>query len=308
MSILQSRALSRAKGGGLRAAETRAAIVFLTPWAIGFLAFTAFPLIASLLLSFTDYKVLKSPHWIGVGNYTRMLTKDPLFWHSLQVTLMYTLGSLPLGLVVGYLLAVLLNQAVKGLSLFRTVFYLPSVTPAVATSLMWMWVFHPDIGIVNLTLKALGIVGPRWLADPKWALTTFIIMSVWGVGGGMVIYLAGLQAVPTALYESAEIDGAGVVSRFWHITIPMTSAVIFFNLVTGIIGTLQSFVSSFVMTEGGPDNATLFYMLHLYNNAWRYLQMGYGSSMAWFLFILIMALTVLLLKVGGQVVYYEVGR
>lgn len=283
-------------------------MVFLTPWAFGFLLFTVLPIIASLIISFTDYNILKPPHWVGGRNYVQMLTKDPLFWHSLKITLTYTLGVVPSSLVVGYLLAVLLNQGVRGLSVFRTLFYLPSVTPAVAASLMWLWVFHPDVGVVNTALKSIGINGPRWMADPHWALVTFMIMAVWGVGGGMIIYLAGLQSVPTALYESAELDGAAAWTKFWSITVPMTSPVIFFNVVTGVINTLQSFVNSFVMTDGGPDNATLFFMLHLYNNAWRYLKMGYGSSMAWFLFIVIMGMTVLLLKAGGRVVYYEAGR
>lgn len=289
----------------LRQHEERVAFLFLLPWLIGFLAFTAFPIVASLFLSLTEYPILHSPEFVGLRNYAQMVSGDPLFWQSLKVTTIYTVAIVPLQLVTAYALAILLNQTVHGLSVFRTVFFLPAVTPAVATALMWMWVFHPEIGLANSALAGIGIEGPKWLASTEWALPTFIIISLWGIGGGMVIYLAGLQGVPTSLYEAAELDGAGSWSRFIHVTLPMTSPVILFVTVTSMIGSFQVFTAAFVMTDGGPVNATLFFVLHLYNHGWRFLQMGYASALAWVLFIIILALTLLLLRLSGRLVYYE---
>ncbi len=289
----------------LRQHEERIAFLFLTPWLIGFLAFTAFPIVASLFLSLTEYPILHSPEFVGIRNYTQMVSGDPLFWQSLKVTTIYTVAIVPLQLVTAYALAILLNQTVHGLSVFRTVFFLPAVTPAVATALMWMWVFHPEIGLANSALAGIGIEGPKWLASTEWALPTFIIISLWGIGGGMVIYLAGLQSVPTSLYEAAELDGAGAWSRFIHVTLPMTSPVILFVTVTSMIGSFQVFTAAFVMTDGGPVNSTLFFVLHLYNHGWRFLQMGYASALAWVLFIIILALTLLLLRLSGRLIYYE---
>ena len=289
----------------LRQHEERIAFLFLIPWLIGFLAFTAVPIVASLLLSLTEYPILKSPEFVGLSNYAYMVSGDPLFWQSLKVTTIYTVAIVPLQLVTAYALAILLNQGVRGLSVFRTVFFLPSVTPAVATALMWMWVFHPEIGLANAALSVIGIQGPKWLASTEWALPTFIIISLWGIGGGMIIYLAGLQSVPTALYEAAELDGAGAWSRFIHVTLPMTSPVILFVTVTSMIGSFQVFTAAFVMTDGGPVNATLFFVLHLYNYGWRFLQMGYASALAWVLFVIILGLTLLLLRLSGRLVYYE---
>ena len=289
----------------LRQHEERIAFLFLTPWLIGFVAFTAFPIVASLFLSLTEYPILHSPEFVGIRNYVQMVSGDPLFWQSLKVTTIYTVAIVPLQLVTAYALAILLNQTVHGLSVFRTVFFLPAVTPAVATALMWMWVFHPEIGLANSALAGIGIEGPKWLASTEWALPTFIIISLWGIGGGMVIYLAGLQSVPTSLYEAAELDGAGAWSRFIHVTLPMTSPVILFVTVTSMIGSFQVFTAAFVMTDGGPVNSTLFFVLHLYNHGWRFLQMGYASALAWVLFIIILALTLLLLRLSGRLVYYE---
>jgi multiple sugar transport system permease protein len=203
------------------------------------------------------------------------------------------------------MLAVLLNQDVRGLSIYRTIFYLPSVVSGVAVAMLWLWVFNPELGVVNSLLGIVGIEGPKWFASSKWALTTFIITSLWGIGGGMVIYLAGLQGVPTSLYEAAELDGATAWHRFWHITIPMTSPVIFFNLIMGIIGSFQVFTGGYVITNGGPANATLFYVLYLYRNAFQYFKMGYASALAWILFIVILVLTLLMFRLVGGLVYYE---
>jgi len=308
MAVVERLASRRRGLSSIHRQEAWIAFLFLIPWIIGFLVFTAGPIVASLILSFSEYPILKEPRFVGISNYSHMIREDELFWQSLKVTVIYTVAIVPLHLILGYALALLLNQAIRGLSLYRTIFYLPAVTPAVATALMWMWVFHPEIGLVNSALRTIGIPGPKWLASTEWALPTFIIISLWGVGGSMVLYLAGLQSVPTTLYESAELDGAGSLAKFIHITLPITSPVIFFNVVTGMIGSFQVFTSAFVMTDGGPVNATLFYVLHLYNNGWRYLRMGYASALAWVLFVIILGLTLLLLRVSGRLVYYEVGE
>ena len=305
MAIAKGLRLKRSGSVSIRQHEERIALLFLSPWLIGFLVFTAFPIVASMFISLTEYPILKSPEFVGIRNYTHMITGDPLFWQSLKVTTIYTLAIVPLQLVTAYALAILLNQTVHGLSVFRTVFFLPAVTPAVATALMWMWVFHPEIGLANSALAAIGVEGPKWLASTEWALPTFIIISLWGIGGGMVIYLAGLQSVPTSLYEAAELDGAGAWARFIHVTLPMTSPVILFVTVTSMIGSFQVFTAAFVMTDGGPVNSTLFFVLHLYNYGWRFLKMGYASALAWVLFVIILGLTLFLLRMSGRLVYYE---
>ena len=305
MAIAKGLRLKRSGSVSIRQHEERIALLFLSPWLFGFLVFTAFPIVASMFISLTEYPILKSPEFVGIRNYTHMITGDPLFWQSLKVTTIYTVAIVPLQLVTAYALAILLNQTVRGLSVFRTVFFLPAVTPAVATALMWMWVFHPEIGLVNSALAEIGVEGPKWLASTEWALPTFIIISLWGIGGGMVIYLAGLQSVPTALYEAAELDGAGAWARFIHVTLPMTSPVILFVTVTSMIGSFQVFTAAFVMTDGGPVNSTLFFVLHLYNYGWRFLKMGYASALAWVLFVIILGLTLFLLRMSGRLVYYE---
>ncbi len=305
MAIAKGLRLKRSGLVSLRQHEERIALLFLSPWLIGFLVFTAFPIVASMFLSLTDYPILKSPEFVGLRNYSYMLAGDPLFWQSLKVTTIYTVAIVPLQLVTAYALAILLNQTVKGLSVFRTIFFIPAVTPAVATALMWMWVFHPEIGLANSALAAIGVEGPKWLASTEWALPTFILISLWGIGGGMVIYLAGLQSVPTSLYEAAELDGAGAWARFIHVTLPITSPVILFVTVTSMIGSFQVFTAAFVMTDGGPVNSTLFFVLHLYNYGWRFLQMGYASALAWVLFVIILGLTLMLLRLSGRLIYYE---
>jgi multiple sugar transport system permease protein len=298
--------------GRLSAAQRREEIeayLFLTPWILGFLFFTIGPIIASGYLAMTDYAILQPPKFIGLSNFRRMFMADDLFWQALKVTAIYTVVSVPLGVTLGYAVALLLNQNVRGLSVFRTIFYMPSVVSGVAVAIMWIWVFHPDMGIVNNFLYQLGIKGPRWFSDPDWALWTFILTSLWGIGGGMVIYLAGLQGVPTQLYEAAELDGAGSWRKFIHVTLPMTSPVIFFNLLMGMIGSWQVFTSGYVITNGGPANATLFYVLYLYRNGWQYFKMGYASALAWVLFFIVLALTAIVFRTSGRWVYYEgVGR
>ena len=281
-----------------------AGYLFISPWLIGFFCLTLGPMIASLYFSLTKYGMLDMPSWVGLENYSELL-KDAEFWQSLKVTSIYTFSSVPLHLIFGFMIALMLNQnAIRALSLFRTIYYLPAVVSGVAVAVLWAWIFQPKAGILNGALALIGIKGPMWLLDPTWALPAMIVMSLWGVGGGMVIYLAGLQGIPTVYYEAASIDGANAWQRFWSVTLPMMTSVLFFNLIMGIIGSFQVFTQAYVMTRGGPMDATLFYILHLYVTAFRRFRMGYASAMAWMLFVVILALTSLVIKSSSAWVYY----
>jgi multiple sugar transport system permease protein len=279
--------------------------LFISPWLIGFIVFTLFPVVASLALSFTKYNVSQPPVWIGLKNYRDALTVDPSFFLSLRVTWVYSLASIPLQLSLGLIIALLLNADIPLVSVWRTLYYLPSVLSGVAVAVLWTLIFHPSSGILNQILAKFGVTGPLWLYSKDWALPALIIMSLWGVGGSMIIYLSSLQGVPTTLYEAATIDGANGWKRFWNITLPMITPVVFFNLIMGIISSLQTFTNAFVMTEGGPENATLFFGLKLYYAAFRDIRMGYASMMAWVLFIIIMLLTLAVVKSSEAWVYYE---
>ncbi len=279
--------------------------LFVSPWILGFLAFIIGPMLVSVYLAFTNWDILTPAQMVGVDNFVKLATDDPLVGQALKVTSVYALVSIPLQVVLGLILALLLNEKIKAMSFVRTVFYLPSVVSGVAVALLWRWIFSPDFGLLNAGLHMIGIQGPAWLADSRTALAALILMSLWGVGGGMIIFLAGLQGVPTALYEAAEVDGANSWVRFWNITLPMISPVILFQTIIGIIGALQVFTEAFVMTEGGPKNATLFFMLYLYRNAFEFLKMGYASALAWVLFVYILALTLLVLRFSAAWVYYE---
>lgn len=283
---------------------------FISPWLIGFLLFTAGPMLISFALSFCKYD-LYDLSFVGFKNYETLLTHDNgnLFWKSLGNTALYVLFSVPLGLTGSLLIALLLNQKVKGMPIFRTLFYLPSLVPAVASALVWQWVFHPDAGILNYGLSLFGIKGPQWLQDPKTALASLIVMSLWGVGGGrMIIFLAGLQGISDELYEAASLDGARGWAAFRHVTLPMLSPTIFFNFVLGIIGSFQVFTSAYVMTGGGPDNATLMYVLYLFRNAFVYFKLGKASAMAWILFVILLVFTMIQFKNASKWVYYEGGE
>ena len=279
-------------------------LLFISPWLLGFLIFTVFPVIASLYLSFTDYRVLSPPRWVGLANYRALLGDTDYFWPALGNTVFLFL-ELPLSLCLGLALALLLNQKLRGIALFRTFLFVPSIVPAVASAMLWLWVLNPEHGLLNAGLRAAHLPAPPWLASPLWAKPAMILMDLWGVGGGMVIYLAALQAVPAALYEAASLDGAGFWQRTRHITLPSISPVIFFNLIMGVIGTFQYFTQTFVMTKGGPDNSTLFYALYLYQNAFEYFRMGTACAMAWILFLLTLAATALVFKSSARWVYYE---
>ena len=281
--------------------------LMVAPWVLGFVLFTAGPMLASIAISFTKWDLVRPPQWVGLDNYVTMATGDPKVAQSMRVTTVYAFVSVPLSVALGLLVALLLNEKIKLESFVRTVFYLPSVVSGVAVALLWRWIFAADFGLINSFLALIGIQGPAWLSDSRTALPALIIMSLWGVGGGMIIYLAGLQSVPTELYEAAELDGASALHRFWRITVPMVSPVIFFQTVMGIIGALQTFTQAYIMTDGGPKNATLFYLLYLYRNAFQYFNMGYASALAWLLFVYILVLTLLLLRSSSSWVYYEGG-
>lgn len=277
----------------------------VSPWFIGFVLFSMGPIIASLVLSFTQWQILASPQWIGLSNYRYLVADDEIFWVSLGNTLYYTSLSVPLGLMASILLALLVNQKVPGTNVFRTIYYLPSVTAGVAVALLWAWILNPNFGLVNYVLSLVGIKGPMWLSSVRWSKPALILMSLWGVGGGMVIFLAALQGMPEHLYDAAKIDGAGTWRLFRHITMPMLTPTIFFMMVTSIIGSLQTFTNVYVMTQGGPGTSTLMYGLYIYQNAFTFLKMGYACALSWVLFGIILVLTWLQFRVGSAWVYYE---
>ncbi|HZB94959.1 MAG TPA: sugar ABC transporter permease [Herpetosiphonaceae bacterium] len=288
---------------------------FISPWIIGYLIFTLGPIIFSGYLSFTRFNLSDPPVWVGLQNY-RLLLQDSIFWKSLQVSAYYTFLSVPLGIVFSLLLALLLNQKVPFMGVFRTLFYLPSIMPAVASTLLFVWILNSQFGILNYALRSLvgsngliplGLNGAKWLEDPKWVIPSFTIMSLWGVGGGMLIYLSGLQGIPTQLYEAATIDGAGRLQRFWHVTIPMISPVILFTFITGVIGSFQVFTQAWVVNggSGAPAYSSMFYVLYLFVNAFRRYRMGTAAAQAWLLFIVILVLTILFLWASKRFVYYE---
>jgi multiple sugar transport system permease protein len=277
----------------------------ISPWLIGFILFSLGPILASIYFSMTTWTITRPPTWVGLANYQRMFFRDPLFWQALKVTLMYVVYSLPLKLVGGLALALLLNQKVRGMNFFRTVFYIPAVISGVAVSMMWLWLLQPDYGAVNTLLDLVGIKGPGWFWDPDWALFSVALMSIWSVGSGAVIYLAGLQNIPPHLYEAADIDGAGSRSKFWKITLPLLTPTLFFQLVVEMIESFRVFTQAFVITRGGPLNATYFYMLYLYEEAFQNFNMGYASAMAIILTLIILVATVFVYRTSNRWVYYE---
>lgn len=291
-----------------------AGFLFALPYLIGLCVFALYPIAMSFYYSFTRYDIFSSPEWIGLANYTELFG-DRFFWTSIYNTLYYTFISVPLGMLVALLLALLLNVKVPGQSFFRTLFFLPSITPLVAASLLWLWIFNARFGLLNSVITPVldflndfldsSLTAPGWLADPGWSKPALILMSLWGVGGTMVLYLAALQDVPQSLYEVAELDGAGPFRRFLSVTLPMISPVLFFTLVMGLIAAFQVFLQAYVMTAGGPGDSTTFYCLYLFNNGFLYFRLGYASAMAWILFLLVIAVTFLVFKTTGRYVYYE---
>jgi len=279
--------------------------LFISPWLIGFLAFTFWPFLQSIYLSFTRYNIVSPAKWVGLANYQMLLTQDEIFWKSAWVTVKYAMIAVPLAIFAGVVLALLLNVNVKGITIFRTIFYLPSIVPTVASSVLFMWLLNPNVGLINRILALVGIQGPAWLNTAPWAFYSLVFMALWGVGGSMVIYLAGLKDIPVHLYEAATLDGANPVKKMRHITLPMMTPVIFFNLIMGIIGSFQYFTQAYVITPtGGPQDSTYFYSLYLYNRAWKYMDMGYASAMAWMLFLVIIVLTGLVFRTQKKWVHY----
>lgn len=312
MSI-RTASLGRVQGGrrplSMRRREELIAYLLISPWLIGFLAFIVGPMIASFLLSFFETNLF-SWEWVGLKNYTILFTTDStrsLFWVSLYNTVYYVLLSIPLTMVVGFFTALLLNQPIRGRSLYRVIYYLPSIIPGIAASIVWLYLFQPEFGVVNWLLGQVGIEKIRWLQDTRTAKLVFVFMSIWGAGGNMLIFLAGLQGIPTELYEAAKIDGAGAWRQLRNITLPMMSPTLFFVLVTNIIMSFQVFTNVYVMTGGGggPANSTMMYVLHLYLVAFRQYRLGYASALAWVLFLILLVFTALIFRSSSLWVYYE---
>ena len=279
-------------------------MAFCSPWLIGFLVFMLVPIALSFYYGLCEFTLLKPPVYIGNANY-RELLNDPKFWLSLKNTLYYALMALPAGLLVSLGLAMLLNVQMPGQALFRTIIFLPSLVPVVASAMLWLWLFNARLGLINTALAKLHLTGPGWLTDPSWAMPALVVMSLWGVGHTVVIYLAGLQDVPRELYEAAELDGAGLWGRMWHVTLPMLSPVIFFNLIMAIIGVIQVFDVPYIMTQGGPARATYFVSMYLRDRAFMDLRMGYASAIAWMMFLLVLALTAFAFWTSRRWVHYE---
>ncbi len=299
--------VAKARRSSLHRREAIEGFLCITPWLVGFILFAAGPMLASVWLALTDYEILRPITFIGLGNFSRALD-DPLFAKSLWNTAFYTALYVPLHLLTALLAALLLNVRVRGQPIYRVIFYIPSIMPAVASAFLWMWIFNPNYGLANAFLDLFGLPPQKWLFDETLAKPSFVIMGVWGLGSAMIVFLAGLQGVDPVLYEAAEIDGANTWTRFWSITLPMLTPVIFFNLIIGIIGSFQVFTTAFIATQGGPNNATLFYVLYIYRQGWQFARMGYASALAWVLFALVLLLTILQFKMAGRWVYYESGR
>ncbi|ANU20476.1 spermidine/putrescine ABC transporter permease [Planococcus plakortidis] len=294
----------------MRRKETMYGYIFVMPWIIGFLAFTAGPLLFSLFASFTNYNITSQMDFVGTENYQGLFTEDGLFWTSLWNTLYYVLFSVPLTTIGAIFLSALLNQDVPGIRVFRTLYYLPAVLSGVGVYLLWMQLLDPGTGMINLVLGWFGIDGPNWLFDPAWTKPSLIFMKLWSVGGAMLLYLASMQGVSKTLYEAAEIDGANTFRKFFHITLPMITPVIFFDVVTSLIGGFQIFQEAYVMSsngEGGPANSLLFYNLYMWRQAFENFNMGYAMAMSWILFIIVFILTMINLKLAPRWVHYEGG-
>lgn len=279
--------------------------LFFAPWLISLIFLNAFPIGAAVYYSFTEYSVLQAPRWIGLDNYHEMLFVDELFWTAIYNTVYYCIFAVPLGLALSLFLAVLLNYRIRGISFFRATFFLPSIVPAVAASIVWAWILHPEYGLVNDLLARIGLPGPPWLTSEIWSKPAFILMSLWGIGPTTIIFLAGLQDIPAHLYEAAEIDGAHLFQRFRHVTVPLLTPTIFFNLVIGLINAFQIFTQVYIISEGGPLWSTLFYVYYLYRHGFQYFNMGYASALALVLFVIILILTLIVLASSKRWVYYE---
>lgn len=284
-------------------------LLFTAPAILGFLIFFAGPMIASLWFSFTNYSGFNVPKFVGFQNYIDIFSnKDTFFRKSLFVTFYYVILSVPATLIFTFMIAMLMNTKIKGRALFRSLFYLPSIVPAVASAMIWLWLFNPDMGLVNNILTKLHLPTSQWMFSERMVIPTIVIIGLWGSGNTVVIFLAGLQGVPTHLYEAIEVDGGNAFHKFRNVTIPMMTPTIFFNGIMGIIGGFQVFTQSYILTQGGPNDASLFYVYYLYREAFQRSEMGYASALAWILFIIIMIFTAVLFKTSNSWVYYEGGK
>lgn len=291
--------------------ELLTGLLFISPWIIGFIAFQLFPFVQSLYYSLTDFNLIKTPRFVGLNNYIELFTRDRNFSLSLSNTLYMTVIGIPVQLMFAFVCALLLNQRFRGQAIVRTIYIIPTVMPAVAVSILWLWITNPQIGLINSLLRNIGIEGPIWFRDPVWSKPTLILMLCWTVGSTIIIYLAGLQEVPRELYESAEIEGANSLQQLRHITWPLLSPVTLFNLITGLIWSFQMFTEGFLISGGAgglgqPQGSMLFYSLYLWQNAFSYTRMGKASAMAWILFVLILVVTIITLRLSRRTTHYEV--
>lgn len=299
-----TRAPSVRSGRRLEARRVAVGLFFIAPWIVGFLAFTLYPMIASFYYSLTSYDVISPPSFVGLANYRELFLHDELFRTGFKNTLYLAVFGVPIGIVVAFLLASLLNQRMRGRAIFRTAFFLPAITPMVATAMVWLWIYDPQFGLINGFLAGHGLSAIPWLTSRTMAKPSLIIIMAWAQGANMLIFLAALQGVPQQLYEAAKIDGANAFGRFWHVTIPMCTPAMLFVLVTSLIETFQAFTLPWLLTRGGPDNATELYGLYLYRNAFVYFKLGYASAMAWLLFLVICAFSFVLVRTSARWVYY----
>ena len=306
MSLAQKAGPRRHKMSRLQVREARTGLLFVLPWLVGLILFTAYPLLATLFLAFTDYSVLEPPRWVGLQNFQTMVTGDPSFGISVYNSAYYALISVPLGLAVALGLALVLNQRAGGIGVYRTLFYLPSLVPPVAASLVFLVMFEPQGGLINSLLRGVGLPAPAWFYDPAWAKPGLILLSLWAVGSSTLIFLAGLQDVPQSLLDAAAIDGAGGLQRFRHVTLPLLTPVILFNLVMGVIYSFQVFAQALVIggATGRPLESTLMFMVLIYRSAFRYFQMGYASALSLVLFLVVFAITLLIFKTSQRWVFY----
>jgi multiple sugar transport system permease protein len=280
-------------------------MLLVLPAVLGFLIFTLGPVVASFGISLTDWNIYGESSFIGFDNYREMFTEDELFRKSLGVTLIYASVSVPLTMLVAFTVALLLNQDVKGRSIFRTIYYLPVLVPVIANTILWLWLFNPEFGLLNSLLEQVGLPTSQWIYDPQTAVYSLALMGAWGFGNGAVIFLAGLQGVPAHLYEAVAVDGGGPLRKLRDVTIPMMTPTILFNLIMGLIGAFQTFSEAYVMTNGGPSNSTLFYVYYLYRTAFSESRMGYASALAWLLFLVIIVVTLFVFRTARHWVYYE---
>lgn len=297
-------AFDRPRMSRARLRENLEAYVFIGPWLLGFVILTAGPMLYSIVLALSDWDLLNERQFIGFKNFPELM-KDDLFWLSLYNTAYYTFIAVPFHLVAALGAALILNLKLRWINYYRTMVYLPSITPSVASAFLWLWIFNPDFGLANAVIGFFGFAPSRWIWEPDLAKPSLILMGLWSIGPQMVILLAGLQSVPDSLYEAASVDGAGPFHRFRHITLPMVSPVLFFSLIISIIRSFQVFNLAYIMTQGGPSNATLFYVLYLFRTAWESLRMGYASALAWVLFLIILVFTLIQYSLANRWVYYE---